>query len=63
VRRIIGPTNYLAACRRFYAALIRRGVDDFCAVAHGDDVPGGDGGRVMTAAERAELRDGVTRAC
>jgi hypothetical protein len=33
VRRIIGPTNYLAACRRFYAALIRRGVDDSCAVA------------------------------
>ena len=33
------------------------------ARSHGDDVPAGDGGRVMTAAERAELRDGVTRAC
>jgi hypothetical protein len=33
------------------------------ARSHGDDVPAGDGRRVMTAAERAELRDEVTRAC
>ncbi|HEV3110884.1 MAG TPA: hypothetical protein VGY99_10360 [Candidatus Binataceae bacterium] len=31
------------------------------ARSHGDDVPAGDGRRVMTAAERAELRDEVTR--